>query len=101
MSLQGHDLLLSTRVPSYRDKGVDLGARLFTFLIAVQCWFCMVAGAAGLDHVTIGITKLPLAENERVYLANIEQRGLRLSMRAFPAISLAISNADPAKISRF
>ncbi len=60
------------------------------------------AATAGSDHVsTIGTTKLPLAESDRIYLANIEQRGLRLSIRAFPALSSAISNAAPAKISRF
>ncbi len=58
--------------------------------------------AAGADPVSaVGASKLPLAEGDRVYLANIESRGLRLSIRAFPALSAAISNAEPAKLSRF
>jgi hypothetical protein len=58
--------------------------------------------AAGSDHsAALGPSKLPLAENDRVYLANIEQRGLRLSMRGFPALSAAISNANASSISAF
>src|SRR5205085_11586306 len=71
-------------------------------LLAGWCFCAQQVNAGSLDHASaVGPSKLPLAESDRVFLANIEQRGLRLSMRAFPAISAGISNAQPEQISRF
>jgi len=75
-------------------------ARATALLLAGIGLLVLRTNAASPDRAGGTSNKLPLAENDRVYLANIEQRGLRLSMRAFPALSAAINNGDTAKISR-
>ena len=72
------------------------------FLLGVLA--CPAASAAAdsgavLPHLTSGT--LPLAETERIYLAEIEHRGLALNMRGWPAVSAAIRTADAQKIALF
>ena len=72
------------------------------FLLGVLA--CPAASAAAdsgavLPHLTSG--KLPLAETERIYLAEIEHRGLALNMRGWPAVSAAIRTADAQKLALF
>jgi len=45
--------------------------------------------------------ELPLAEPERVYLADIEHRALTLSKRGFPAFKTALRENDLAKVVQF
>jgi len=94
-----HDL----SVPADRSTPVGVGICRLVLLLSLN--FCFLrAPAAPIDpghSPSAGATKLPLAESDRLYLANIEQRGLRLSMRGFPALSAAISNAEPSAIARF
>ena len=44
---------------------------------------------------------IPLSMKTRVYLANIEERGLTLSNKGFPAVKAAIKSDDPAKLRAF
>ncbi|HEY2952480.1 MAG TPA: VCBS repeat-containing protein [Verrucomicrobiae bacterium] len=44
---------------------------------------------------------LPLAQSNRVYIAEIEHRGLTLTRIGFPAIAAAIKSADAPKLARF
>ena len=46
-------------------------------------------------------TDIPLAESNRVFIADIEHRGLTLSRKGFPALSAAIQKADADKLARF
>ena len=48
-----------------------------------------------------GASKLPLAENERVYIATIEHRGATLNLRAFRAITAAVRSSDAAQLKKF
>lgn len=45
-----------------------------------------------------GTNDLPLAESERLYLAEIEHRALTLAKKGFPAFTGAIHDADPARL---
>lgn len=45
--------------------------------------------------------ELPLAESERVYLADIEHRALTLSKKGFPAFKTALREGDLAETVRF
>ena len=70
------------------------------FLLGVLACPLMAADSGvALPHLTGG--KLPLAESERVYLAEIEHRGLALNMRGWPAIAAAIRAADTQKLGQF
>ncbi len=44
---------------------------------------------------------LALAESERLFLANIEQRGLVLTRCGWPALAAAIRAGEPAKVAQF
>jgi hypothetical protein len=46
-------------------------------------------------------TSIPLAMKTRVYLANIEERGITLSSKGFPAIKAAIKADDPVKLRSY
>lgn len=50
---------------------------------------------------TNAVQELPLAEAERVYLADIEHRALTLAKKGFPAFKAALRDADLAKVARF
>jgi hypothetical protein len=45
--------------------------------------------------------RLPLADSERVYIANIEHRGLILSRKGFPALAGAIRRGQAAAVKSF
>ena len=44
---------------------------------------------------------LPLAESNRVYIAEIEHRGLTLTRKAFPGIASALRSNDTARLATF
>ena len=44
---------------------------------------------------------MALAEEDRVFIANVEARGLVLNRRGFPALTAAIRSGDAAKIAAF
>ena len=46
-------------------------------------------------------TDLPLAESNRVFLAEIEHRSLTLTRKAFPAITASIQKNDTDRLARF
>lgn len=75
-----------------------LGLRLLTIGA-----FCGLIGTARpADPTIVGDpTGIPLAMKTRVYLANIEERGLTLSGKGFPAIKAAIKKDDPVKLRAF
>ncbi len=68
-------------------------------LVVVAAWSAIESACPA--AVTGDPTGIPLAMKTRVYLANIEERGLTLSTKGFPAIKAAIKADDPAKLRAF
>jgi hypothetical protein len=69
------------------------------FLAAVPA--TLSAAAAAPVHAQGGSAELPLAQSNRVYLAEIEHRGQVLTLRAFPAFAAAIRSNDAARLAQF
>ena len=77
-------------------------------MLAVSCalaGFTLAATAAGApSRLPPGLkpsTDLPLAESNRVFIAEIEHRGLTLSRKGFPAIIAALQKSDADQLARF
>src|SRR3954468_13243748 len=73
----------------------------YSFAVAAQLGIGLLAsfsalGAPTASHGT-GTNSLPLAQSERVYIANIETRALTLNQRGFPALTRAIKTGDLAQ----
>ncbi len=64
--------------------------------LALSGFFCAAGMAPAAD-----LQEIPLPMKTRVYLANIEERGLTLSNIGFPAVKNAIKSGDPARIRAF
>lgn len=64
--------------------------------LALSGFFCSAGMAPAAD-----LQAIPLPMKTRVYLANIEERGLTLSNIGFPAVKNAIKSGDPARIRAF
>lgn len=79
-----------------------ISLKLGLHLVALSVVGTWVEAAPAADHLVTGDpTGIPLAMKTRVYLANIEERGLTLSTKGFPAIKAAIKKGDPAKLRSF
>ncbi len=77
---------------------LQLGLRL----LALGAVFSAIMPAQSAEPAVTGDpTGIPLSMKTRVYLANIEERGLTLSTKGFPAIKAAIKKDDPAKLRAF
>jgi len=64
--------------------------------------FGLVGTALPADPTIVGDpTGIPLAMKTRVYLANIEERGLTLSTKGFPAVKAVIKQEDPVKLRAY
>ncbi len=72
---------------------------------------CLLAGY-GFDAAAAGVsskfargikadTNLPLAESNRVFIAEIEHRALNLSRKAFPALAAAIQKSDTNAFAKY
>ncbi|HEU0011207.1 MAG TPA: VCBS repeat-containing protein [Verrucomicrobiae bacterium] len=68
------------------------GVLVFGFALAISAGAASGPGPGG---------PLALAESERVFLANIEQRGLVLTRRGWPALAAAIRAGEAAKVAQF
>lgn len=71
------------------------------FSAGVLVFGLALAIPAGAASGTGAGSPLALAESERVFLANIEQRGLVLTRRGWPALAAAIRAGEPAKVAQF
>jgi hypothetical protein len=73
--------------------------RPFSALRVAALWLALLCiSAAAQGHVA---SKLPLAESERVYIAQIETRGLTLNQKGFPALAHALRTGEVAQVKGF
>lgn len=67
-------------------------------------WGSSGMGADAPPKLSFGLKQakeLPLAESNRVYLAEIEHRSLTLSRKAFPAIAAALQKSDAVQFAKY
>ncbi len=83
---------------------IGLTAKCRTVRRRFTTWLVLLSGVVLLtaaDPLAGDPTGIPLAMKTRVYLANIEEHGLTLSNKGFPAVKAAIKSDDPAKVRAF
>src|SRR5688572_18043275 len=72
--------------------------RAATLCLAVICFWHALPLHSASDAVA---SKLTLAESERVYIAQIETRGLTLNQKGFPALARALRTGELAHVKHF
>lgn len=72
-------------------------------IVSTQCLrVYLTAAIAFLALRLVAATnQLPLAQSERVFIANIETRGLTLNQKGFPALARALRTGDVANLTFF
>lgn len=106
------ETLRSPHVTTWADNppALTLARSRFAVGLTVLTLSLFVVPAFSADKTTVNtlvspaveISKdLPLAESERVYLADIEHRALTLAKKGFPAFKSALHDEDLAKVLHF